>query len=506
MQFTEAIRRKLAELPDRPGVYLMRDRDGRIIYVGKAASLRSRVRSYFQAGTRRSAPPKLRSLIHSIADFDLVPCTNEADAILTEGRMIKEYRPRFNVSFRDDKRFLLLRTHLADPFPRFEACRIEKADGGTYFGPYSSTQAARATLEFLEKQFGLRACSPRDPGEEEHRHCHNDVIRFCAAPCIAKVTRAQYLERVLEACAFLRGERPDILARLGEAMEAEAKAMNFERAAALRDTLLELRRTIRQRATGAKSLELQAGEARAGLEELRQALALPAPPQVIECFDISNISGTHAVASMVVAVDGFPTRARYRHFRIKTVEGSDDPAMMAEVIRRRYARVQAEGAAMPALVLVDGGVTQLAAARRELAALGLGAQPSAGLAKRFEELVVSDKLSDPPVRLAPGSPGRTVITRLRDEAHRFALAYHRTLRARRIRDSALDEVEGVGDKRKQQLLAHFGSVLRLRRAPEEEIAAVPGIGPALARQIKEALAAPAGDPAEAADAPRGESA
>ena len=496
MSVPELIQRKLQELPDKPGVYLMRDRDGRIIYVGKAASLRNRVRNYFQAGTRRSAPPKLRSLIHSIADFDLVVCTNEADAILTEGRMIKEYRPRFNVSFRDDKRFLLLRIQPADPFPRFETCRIEKPDGALYFGPYSSSQSAWATLEFLEKQFGLRSCSPREPGPEDHTHCHNDVIRFCSAPCIGRVDREGYRERVQQACAFLRGEKPEILDQLAEAMEAEAKATHFEKAAALRDTLLSLRQAIRQRATGAKSLEIRDEEARAGLAELQQGLGLAAPPHVIECFDISNISGTHAVASMVVAVDGVPTRQRYRHFRIKTVEGSDDPAMMAEVIRRRYSRVQAEGGALPDLVLVDGGVTQLGAARRELAALGLAAQPSAGLAKRFEEVVVSERMTDPPVRFPRDSAARTVITRLRDEAHRFALTYHRTLRARRIRDSALDEVEGIGEKRKQQLLAHFGSVLRLRRATEQDIAALPGIGPVLARQIKDVLGGGVPVPAE----------
>lgn len=487
MAIPDVIQRKLQELPDQPGVYLMRDRDGRIIYVGKAASLRSRVRNYFQAGTRRSAPPKLRGLIHSIADFDLVVCHNEADAILAEGRMIKEYRPRFNVSFKDDKRFLMLRVNLSDPFPRFEACRIEKKDGASYFGPYSSSHSAWAALEFIEKQFGLRACAPRVPGPEDHRHCHNDIIRFCSAPCIARITPAAYLERVQEAGRFLHGERPEILRQLGEAMEAEAAALNFEKAAALRDTLLALRAAIQQRARGAKSLELHDAEARAGLAELQAALDLAAPPAVIECFDISNISGTHAVASMVVAVDGIPTRQRYRHFRIKTIEGSDDPAMMAEVIRRRYARVLEEGGAFPDLVLVDGGVTQLAAARRELAALGRTAQPSAGLAKRFEELVVSEKLTDPPIRLPADSPARLVITRLRDEAHRFALTYHRVLRAQRIRDSALDEVEGIGDKRKQLLLAHFGSVLRLRRASEADIAALPGIGPAMAKHIKASL-------------------
>jgi excinuclease ABC subunit C len=488
---TDRVKAKLQQLPDKPGVYLMRDKNGRIIYVGKAVSLRSRVRHYFQVGTRRSADPKLRSLIHSIADFDFIVVHNEADAILTEGRMIKEYRPRFNVSFRDDKRFLMLRVDLRDPFPRVEPCRVDRRDGATYFGPYSNSGAARAALEFVEKKFGIRQCRPRVPGPEDHEHCHNDIIRFCAAPCIAKISPEGYLARVEQACRFLRGEMPEVLKELGDAMEAEAKALNFEKAAALRDTLLLLRAAIKQRARGAKSLEIKADEARAGLAGLRQALSLAAPPRVIECFDISNISGTHAVASLVVAVDGTPVPQRYRHFRIKTVEGSDDPAMMAEVIRRRYARALNERQPPPDLVLVDGGVTQLAAARRELSALGLNALPSAGLAKRFEELVVSERLADPPIRLPSDAPALKVVTRLRDEAHRFALAFHRRLRARRIRESVLDEVEGIGEKRKAMILSRFGSVTRLRNASEAQIAEIPGVGPVMARAIKRALLRPA---------------
>jgi excinuclease ABC subunit C len=218
----------------------MRDKNGRIVYVGKAASLRNRVRHYFQAGTRRSADPKLRGLIHTIADFDVLVVHNEADAILTEGRMIKEYRPRFNVSFRDDKRFLMLRVNFNDPFPRFETCRMDKRDGATYFGPYSNSGAARAALEFAEKKFGVRQCRPLVPGPEDHEHCHNDIIRFCSAPCIAKVSPDDYRARVEQACAFLRGERPDLLKEIGDAMEAESAALHFEKAAALRDTLLLL--------------------------------------------------------------------------------------------------------------------------------------------------------------------------------------------------------------------------------------------------------------------------
>jgi excinuclease ABC subunit C len=490
MAWPEKVKKRLQELPDRPGVYVMRDRNGRIIYVGKAASLRNRVRHYFQVATRRSADPKLRSLIHSIADFEFLVLRSEADAILTEGRMIKEYRPRYNAHFKDDKRFLMLKVRWRDPFPRFEVCRIRKQDGATYFGPFANSWATRATLEFVEKRFGIRQCTPLVPGPEDYRHCHNDIIRQCAAPCVAKVTPEAYRARVEEACAFLRGERTDVLRDLAEDMEAAAKALDFEKAAALRDLLRMIRHVVKERAKGTKDLDLQREDAAAGVLELQKALGLAKAPSVIECFDISNISGTHAVAGMVCAVGGIPQRQRYRHFRIKTVQGSDDPASMAEVIRRRYTRELAEGNPLPDLVLVDGGVTQLKAARAELARLGCADLPSAGLAKRFEELYVSDRLSDAPIRLPADAAALRVVQRLRDEAHRFALTHHRLLRGQRIRESLLDDVPGIGGKRKQILLSHFGSVQRLRHAREQDIAAVKGIGPVMAAAIRRALDAP----------------
>ncbi len=488
MVLPEIIKRKLRELPDRPGVYVMRDAGGRIIYVGKAASLRNRVRHYFQRGTLRSADPKLRGLIRTIADLDVLPVRTEAEAILTEGRMIKEYRPRYNVLMRDDKRFLLLRVHPDDPWPRFEPCRLDRKDGAVYFGPYSDSRAARAALDFVNRRFGLRECRPREPGPDDHRHCHADIVSYCSAPCIARVASADYHARVGEGIAFLRGERPEWLAELEQKMRGAADRRDYESAAALRDTLLLLRRAIRERARGTSQFHLRPDDARAGLQDLRLALDLPAPPKVIECFDISNISGTHAVASMVVAVDGAPARSRYRRFRIKTVTGSDDPAMMAEVIHRRYRRLLDERRPLPDLVLVDGGVTQLGAARAELERLGLAHLPAAGLAKRFEEIHVGVGPRAEPVRLPRESFALRVLQQIRDEAHRFALDYHRRLRARLIRDSLLDQVEGVGDKRKALLLRQFGSVTRLARASESDLAAVPGIGPVLARSLKAILA------------------
>ena len=474
MNLPEKVARKLRDLPDAPGCYLMRDRQGRIIYVGKAASLRRRVQSYFRHGTLRRASPKLRSLVHSVADLDLIVVGSEAEAILTEGRLIKDYRPRFNVSFKDDKRFLLLRADPREPFPAFSLCRIQRADGRFYFGPYASAASARAAQDFVEKRFGLRKCPPRVPDEETYRHCLNDIIRFCSAPCVGRVSREAYHAGFQEAVAFLRGERPAVLRELRDAMRGAAAAMDFEQAAALRDTWRLLDGAVRRKTRMAATPDRVHREAEAGLGGLQAALRLARPPRVIEGFDISTISGTHAVGSMVCAVDGLPQRNRYRRFRIRSVEGQDDPAMMAEVIRRRYARLQVEGGTIPDLILVDGGITQQHAAQAELAALGLAHLPVAGLAKRYEELY--EPAGRRPLRLPKDSPALYVLQRLRDEAHRFALTYHRQLRSRRMRESVLDEIPKVGEKRKQQLLAHFGSVRRLAHASCADIAALPGFG------------------------------
>ena len=489
MGVSTRLKEKLQTLPDKPGVYFMRDRQGKIIYVGKAASLRDRVRSYFHAATLRSADPKLRSLVHTIADFEFLVTRTEAEAVITEGRLIKEYRPRYNVSFRDDKRFLMIRVDPAEPWPRFDAVRLRKNDGAVYFGPYASTQAARAALEFLDKRLGLRRCRPHEPDADDHKHCLNDIVRYCSAPCIGKISREDYLARVEAACAFLRGERPDMLNELQQAMEDAAQSLDFERAAALRDTLLLLRRALRERSRGLKDLSLQKDEARQGLAELQSAFALAREPRIIEAFDISNISGTSAVGSLVCAEDGVPARRHYRMFHIKTVAGSNDPAMMAEVVRRRYERVLREQSRRPDLVLVDGGVAQLRAARRVLDELGLNDLPAAGLAKRFEELhFLLPNGCSRVVRLPLDSAGLKVLRRLRDEAHRFAIRFHRATRWKRLRASLLDGVEGLGEKKKIALLRHFGSLARLRKASEADMAAVPGIGPVLAKRIRNMLA------------------
>ena len=482
MNLPSHLREKLRGIPDEPGCYMFRDGLGRIIYVGKAISLRKRVQSYFRQATFRRGDPKLRGLVKSVHDLDYIVVRNEAEAVLTEGRLIKEYRPRYNVSFKDDKRFPLLRADAGQPFPCFNLCRINRADGGIYFGPYASSPAARVTLDFLEKKFGLRKCSPVIPDAETYKHCINDIVRYCSAPCAGKVSREEYRLKFEEACCFLRGERPGYLKELRESMEEASEKMEFERAAALRDTLRMLGMTVRRKVRIASSPEMRKEDGLTGVEELKKVLEIGVVPHVIEAFDISNIAGTYAVASMVCSENGIARRNRYRRFRIRTVDGSDDVAMMAEVISRRFGRLVREKGRLPDLVLVDGGIAQLNAARAQLDKVGLQALPAAGLAKKYEKLYRCGRHA--PLRLPENSQALKVLQRLRDEAHRFALTYHRRLRSQRIKESLLDDISGIGEKKKKVLLERFGSVRRIKEATEDQIAAVRGIGCELAKGIK----------------------
>jgi excinuclease ABC subunit C len=343
----------------------------------------------------------------------------------------------------------------------------------------------RSVLDFTEKRYGLRKCSPIHPDAETYRHCINDIIRFCSAPCVGRVTPDAYRARFDEACAFLRGERLGVIEEVKAQMQTAADAHDYEKAATLRDTWLALREMVKRRVRVSATPEMHAADALAGLRELQRLIGLPTLPALIECFDISNLFGTYSVASLVAAVNGLPDRRLYRRFRIRTVEGSDDPRSMAEVIGRRYARQRDEAKTLPGLILIDGGTTQLRASRDALAALGLGHVPSVGLAKEMEEIVLDD--GRPPLLLPRDSDALRVLTRLRDEAHRFALDYHRRLRNRLIRESALDEIPGIGPAKKAALFKRFGSVYRLARASLAAIESVPGIDRTLAEAILRAV-------------------
>jgi excinuclease ABC subunit C len=488
----DVLREKLKHLPEKPGCYLYRDRAGTIIYVGKAVNLRRRVQSYFRASTLRTAPPKLRSLIHHVHDLEFRIVRNEAEALLTESHLIKTYRPRFNILLRDDKRYLALRADPSRKFPRFTTCRIMREDGAHYFGPFPSATVVRVALDFVEKHFGLRKCNSLVPGPEDHTHCMADIIRFCTAPCLCRISEEDYLKRFNEACAFLRGERPDIIEELHQQMLTASQNEDFERAARLRDTWLALKELLREKARVRLQPALPKPTAQEGLEALAKHLNLPRVPQIIECFDISHLMGTHTVASMVVAVNGIPDKRRYRRFRIRTVS-NNDPQAMAEVIRRHLTRLKDEQAPYPDLILCDGAQLQVEATRQVLREFKLeDTIPVVGLNEHFEEIVLAN--NQPNLILPRDSKALQILIRLRDEAHRFAITYNRSLRLRALKESVLDEIPNIGPIRKRSLLKAFGSIHRLAAADVEQIAQHPGITDTLAHAIKTALQARIIDP------------
>jgi excinuclease ABC subunit C len=530
---------KLRDVPHKPGVYLMKDRLNRVIYVGKARDLRKRLGTHFMPSRRATADLKTRALLDSVWDFDVHLVRNEPEALLLEGKLIKEFRPKYNISFRDDKRFLLVKVNLADPIPRFQLTRLKKDDGCRYFGPFAHAGALRSTLSWMRKRFGIRSCRSPEPGEMDYRRCLDHIIKNCSAPCIRKVSLEEYRQRVLQACEFLEGESRELLDQLEAEMKAAAGKLDFERAAQMRNMLEDLRRTTKPTRRFTRGSLPSSVDPAADLMALADALLLAGPPHIMECFDISNISTTHVVASMVCFKDGVPDKSNYRRYRIRTVAGQDDFASMAEVVRRRYSRILLEGreiapdlsefnqepvedavkrveslgkleirssdqpqtdsldqpetrsvdrprvgerlVRLPDLIVVDGGKGQLNSACRELQRLGLTDRPIIGLAKEFEEIYRPGRPL--PLRLPEDSGALQLLQRIRDEAHRFANSYHQLLMKKRIAESILDECPGVSDNRKQALLAKFGSVERLRKASAEDIAAVEGISEKLAETI-----------------------
>lgn len=501
--------KRLHEVPHKPGVYLMRDRLNRVIYVGKARDLRKRLAQHFLPSNQQKADLKNRALYDSVWDFELHVVRNEPEALLLEGKLIKEYRPKYNISFRDDKRFLLVKVNLNDPIPRFQLTRFRKDDGCRYFGPFAHSGSLRSTLNWMRKEFGLRSCRAAEPGEIDYRRCLDHIIKNCSAPCIRKVSLEEYKGRVLRACEFLDGRSADLLKELEDEMKGAAAKLDFEKAAELRNMLEDLRRTTKPMRRFTRKTLPSAVDPTADLKALADALQLPTPPAVMECFDISNISSTHIVASMVCFRNGVPDKSNYRRYRIRTVEGQNDFASMAEVIRRRYSRVLLEGRAarpdfaeydqepvdeamarvgrsehhvrLPDLVIVDGGKGQLSSACREMERLGLENVPIIGLAKEFEEIYRPGR--PVPLQLPDDSGALQLLQRIRDEAHRFANGFHQLLMRRRISESILDDCPGVSTVRKQKLLQHFGSVERLRKASAAEIAAAAGISERLAETV-----------------------
>ncbi|MDQ6632355.1 MAG: excinuclease ABC subunit UvrC, partial [Verrucomicrobiota bacterium] len=487
---------------------------GTVIYVGKARDLRKRVSHYFHPSRKHGWDLKFRALVDAIHDLDVHVVRSEPEAMLLEGKLIKEFHPRYNISFRDDKRFLLLKINLNDPIPRFTLTRLKTDDSAKYFGPFANSGALRNTLSLVRRKFNLRGCRPLTPNESDYKHCLYANLKFCTAPCIGNVSRDQYLQQVLAACDFLEGKTGEFEEQLNAEMTKAATAQDFEKAAQLRDALTDLRRTTQktnkfQRTPYTLPVAI---EPERDLAELTRELGLPKNALRIEGFDISNVSGTFAVASMVSFWNGKPDRNNYRRFKMKTVTGQDDFACMAETVRRRYSRVlresekvgkgeSVEGSedalplshsptfppALPDLILIDGGKGQLNAACAELAKLGLSQIPIIGLAKEFEEIYRPGESE--PLRLSHHLGALKLLQRVRDESHRFANTYNAKLRLKKISESILDEFPGIGQNRKAALLKKFGSLQRLRLASVEQIAEVSGFGGKAAEELKKFLEA-----------------
>ena len=472
--------KQLRDLPHRPGVYLFRDRFHRVIYVGKAKDLHRRVGQYFHPSRRMGADLKTRALLESIAELETHGVKSEPEAILLEGRLIKEYRPRYNVSFRDDKRFLMVRVDMDEPFPKFQTTRMKREDKARYFGPFAHSGALRQTLSLMRRKFGLRSCRPEVPGERDYRHCLDHVIKNCSAPCVGRISREEYGERVKQACEFLEGKTQEMRKDLKAAMRKAAERRDFEKAASLRNLVEDLKKTTRPAKRFFRDLPTTVVPER-DLEILRDVLGLVAVPARIECFDISNISDTHSVASMVVFRDGRPSRPAYRRYRIQGVTGQDDVGCMAEVIRRRCARWKSEGSTPPDLIVVDGGKGQLGAAVRELRDGGWAEVLAIGLAKQNEEIFRPGRPD--PIVLPKENGAIRLLQRVRDEAHRVANGYHQLLMKKRMEMSELDSIPGVSGVRKRALLKKFGSVGRVAKATVVQLAEVEGVGEKVAGAI-----------------------
>ena len=500
MPANEAIRKKISRLPHKPGVYLMKDRFGTVIYIGKARSLRKRVSQYFHPSRRQRWDMKLNALVEAIHDLDVHQVRSEPDAVLLEGKLIKEFKPRYNVSFKDDKRFLLLKVNLKDPIPRFTLTRLRQDDGARYFGPFANSGAIRRTMTMVRQKFSLRGCRPLTPNKHDYKHCLNGHLKHCTAPCIDNISTEDYLKQVEAACEFLTGQSQEMEKDLKQMMQKAAERLDFEKAAELRDMLQDLKKATQK--TGKFSrlpykLPL-AIDPVSDLTELRKVLSIRKIPVRIEGFDISNISGTFKVASMVRFRNGRPDRSNYRRYKMKTVQGQDDFACMAETVRRRYTRLLKEAgeqktdlesneSPFPELILIDGGKGQLGAACEELAKLGLSKIPIIGLAKEFEEIYQPEKPD--PIRLDHRSGALKLLQRVRDESHRFANTFNAQLRLKKISESLLDEFPGIGQSRKAALLKKFGSVQRIKTASMEEISQLPGFGGKTAEKLKLFLAA-----------------
>ncbi|MEX2547658.1 MAG: excinuclease ABC subunit UvrC [Chloroflexota bacterium] len=612
---TPQLQATLSKLPTKPGIYLLKDARGVVLYVGKAQNLRNRVRQYWQQ-SRAAQPLRIESAMDRVADVEYTVVDTVSEALLLEATLVKRHQPRFNVRLKDDKSYPYIKITLGDDFPRIERTRKLPNDGSRYFGPYASASSVDEAMNLIRRLFPFRTCTIdiKDGKRALPRPCLLYHIKRCQGPCIEAISKDAYRSDVEQVMLFLEGKQELVAKRLRQEMAQASENLDYERAADMRDKLRALDRTMEsqkmaafakteldvlgyarsgggaavqlfairdgttvardvfllenvgnssddkalsvfikqyyvaassipprvlvpklpadagelttflearrgkrvvlavpQRGEGRALMDLAArnadetlareqarwmadeGKTLAALEELAGVLGLASPPLRIECYDISTIQGTNTVGSMVVFEEGRPRSGEYRRFRVKSVIGTDDYASHREVLRRRFYRAleAEEGVAeelrwrLPDLVVIDGGLGQVNAARSVMDQFGLHDMPVIGLAKEREEIFLPGLAQ--PLVLPANSQALYLLQRLRDEAHRFAVTYHRKLRAKSQTRSVLDELPGVGPARKRALLRVFGSTRQMRSATVDEIAAVPGISRNLAASIRSAL-------------------
>ncbi|MCM8778523.1 MAG: excinuclease ABC subunit UvrC [Candidatus Omnitrophica bacterium] len=454
------IKEKIKNLPEEPGVYILKDKEGKAIYIGKATSLRKRVASHFH----RLYSPKEEILQKKTADIEYIPTANEAEALLWEAALIKEKQPLYNINYRDDKSYPFLKITINENFPRIFIGRRKEERGILYFGPYSNIRLLKEALKIIRKIFPFRSCRilPKKP-------CLYYSLKLCPGPCIEAIEEKDYKEIIRNICLLLEGEKEELEKELIEKMGKEVEEQNFERAALIRDQLKGLSQ-LKSLRWGVETI----------FEELRDTLNLKRIPYRIEAFDLSHLSGKEAVGAMVSFYKGMPDKNNYRRFKIKLSLVRDDFSMLREVIYRRFKRLIEERKEFPDLVLLDGGKGHLETAFSELKKLGITMDLIA-LEKGEEKIYILNKKE--PLRLPLNSHVLQFLQRVRDEAHRFAITYHKKLRKKSVRESELDNIKGIGEKRRRALLNFFGSVEMIKQANLEELLKIRGMNRRVAQDL-----------------------
>jgi len=468
---------KIRQLPHKPGVYLMHDKDQKVIYIGKAKSLRKRVSSYFRHSG--FASPRLRSLVNSIADISVIRTETEAEALIIEARLIKKYKPFFNVELKMGERYPYLKI-TSESYPRLVITRHKEEDGGLYLGPYTRVGELRNLLKLIQRYFLLRSCKMDLARSRPKRPCIDHSLGKCPAPCAGKCSRRVYRERVDDVILLLRGQSALLVERLRQRMEQASSRMDFEEAARHRDAIRAIWKINRNRVSAHLEEEFDTLTWEV-MNNLQAYLNLPVLPWRIDGFDVSHTGGKNTYGVVVVFEQGVPNLSLYRRFAIRAVEGIDDFRSIRETVCRRYEKVLEGKEPLPQLILIDGGSLQLQFAQDALRELGLKDIPVIAIAKR-EELIFLTSETDP-LRLSEEDPVLKLLQRVRNEAHRFAIASHRRRTRRSFSRSSLQDIPGVGKHLAALLLSEFGSIKNIQNLTERDLEKISGIGPTLASRI-----------------------